>query len=349
MNHFFNGFFYFLKSHFIQPAVLVFCVFFSDSSAAQDKFSFTGYGAAGFSAYDRNQLREYNQVSYYEGKLQFNYIVNKHIEAQLDLRGNSDDNRIILREFSAKFEYIKLLRFKVGNIKKPFGSEQLLEKEELATIDRSYVQNTISDYGYGGRGVSVMAYYNYNKKRSDYPYSYFVSFYKDNSFNSGVVMRGAYHFGDVAASVNYEYLNKGGEFPISGQGLCANLDYEGDEAKAGLAVFYVRNPYESLRRRQINLSDGVYTAGVSLSASYKFDTGAEVIKEIEPVLLLGCLTPDIDETKYNTLEMIIGGNFYFHKDVRLRLHGDLLLNKSMYNSSYSSAGSKFTVELMACF
>ena len=326
----------------------LFCLTSIPFLSAQNEYSFSGYGAAGFRVYDRNQLRKYNQETYYEGKLQFNYTVNKYIEAQLDLRGNSDDNRIILREFSAKFEYIKLLKFKVGNIKKPFGSEELLEKEEMANIDRSYAQQTISDYGYGGRGVSVMAYYNYSKKRSEYPYTYCASFFKDNSFNSGMVLRGGYHLDNLAAYINYAYLNKGGEYPITSHGFCANLDYENDDFKAALALLYVRNPYESLRRQQIGQDDMVYSSGANLSASYMFHTDAEIIKKIEPVILLGYFSPDQKESKYNTLEMIIGSNFYFHKDVRLRLNGDLLLTKNMFMDSYSSVGSKFTLELQVC-
>lgn len=316
----------------------------------QDKFNFTGYGAAGFRVYDRNQLRKYNQEAYYEGKLQFNYTVNKHIEAQIDMRGNSDDDRIVLREFSAKFEYIKLLKLKIGNIKKPFGSEGLLEREEMATMDRSLVQQTISDYGYGGRGVSLMAYYNYNKKRSEFPYSYFVSFFKDNSLNAGMVLRGSYHFDDFAASVNYAYLNKGGEYSINGNAFCLNFDYENEEGfKSGLALFYARDPYESIRRQHLNLDEMVYSAGLNLSTSKKFQTEAEIVKTIEPVLLVGYFLPDSKESKYNTFEAIIGCNFYLHKDVRIRLHGDLLMTKSIYTDSFSSVGSKVMFEIQVCF
>jgi len=123
--------------------IILAVIFTTASNYPQTDYSFSGYGAAGFRVHDRNQLRKYNQEVYYEGKLQFNYSVNKDIEAQLDLRGNSDDNRIILREFSVKFEYIKQLKFKIGNIKKPFGSEELLEREEMTTIDRSYAHQSI--------------------------------------------------------------------------------------------------------------------------------------------------------------------------------------------------------------
>ncbi len=328
--------------------IILAVIFTTASNYPQTDYSFSGYGAAGFRVHDRNQLRKYNQEVYYEGKLQFNYSVNKDIEAQLDLRGNSDDNRIILREFSVKFEYIKQLKFKIGNIKKPFGSEELLEREEMTTIDRSYAHQSISDFGYGGRAVSVMAYYNYSKKRSDYPYSYFVSFFKDNSFNAGMVLRGSYHFDNLAASINYAFLNKGGEYPIDNHGLCANLDYEDNNFKSALALFYVRNPYESLRRQLIGINDNSYSTGINISSSYVYNTDAEIIKKIEPVILFGYFSPDSKEAKYHTLEMILGSNFYFHKDVRLRLNGDLLLTKNLYNSSYSSIGSKVTMEIQVC-
>jgi len=316
---------------------------------AQEQIDFTGFGAAGFRVYDRNQLRKYNQVSYYEGKFQADITINKHIEAQIDMRGNSDDNQVKLHEFSAKFEYMKLMRFKVGNIKKPFGSEELLEREDLASVDRSHIQQTISDLGYGGRGVSVMAYYNYNKKRSEFPFSYAVSFFKDNSLNSGIVTRGVYHFDDYALALNYMYLHKGNETPLNASGFCTNLDFEHEGLKYGIALFYVRDPNESLRRQAMLQNDHVYSTGMNISSSFNFNTGGDVIKSIEPLLVLGVFAPDSKATKYNTIEALPGINFYFQKKVRFRINGDLLLTKNLYNSSYTTVGSQIVTELQVCF
>jgi len=41
--------------------------------------------------------------------------------------------------------------------------------------------------GFGGRSVDIQAYYKYSKKRADFPFSYFVNLYKNNSFQSGAV------------------------------------------------------------------------------------------------------------------------------------------------------------------
>ena len=83
--------------------------------------------------------------------------------------------------------------------------------------------------------------------------------------------------------------------------------------------------------------------------TYIVQTEAEIVKTIEPVLLIGYFLPDSKVSEYNTYEAIIGCNFYLHKDVRFRLHGDLLMTKSVYTDSYSSVGSKVMFEAQVCF
>lgn len=84
-------------------------IILSGSTTAQ-KIDFSGWGAGGYKMFARDQLNGYNQEAYYAGKIQFNFTYNKKIEAQLDLRGNSVDKSIILREFNVKFKYIKKLK-----------------------------------------------------------------------------------------------------------------------------------------------------------------------------------------------------------------------------------------------
>ena len=121
------------------------------------ELTFSGYGATGFRFFNRNSLNDFNQETYFEGKLQADLDYGKNIEAQLDLRGNSTDNSVNFREFSVKFEYWKKLTLKIGNIKKPFGYEYLTNRDELIQIDRSLNTNRIAEFGYGDRAISLMA------------------------------------------------------------------------------------------------------------------------------------------------------------------------------------------------
>ena len=80
--------------------------FLLSSVLLSQNVSFSGYGAAGLKMYDRNRLNDYNQETYFEGKLQADIKYNDHIKAQLDLRGNSTDNSVNFREFSIKIDLI---------------------------------------------------------------------------------------------------------------------------------------------------------------------------------------------------------------------------------------------------
>ena len=198
----------------------------SSVSIKSQKISFSGFGSAGFIFYDREILNDYTQEVYYWGKLQADIKINKEIEAQFDMRGSSVNNTITFREFSVKFKYMEYLRFKFGNTKKPFGYELLENTENLYTVRRSITSREIALLGYGGRAVSLMAYYNYSKKRPDFPYSYALSVFKDNSLNAGFGTRFGYHAGDLGFSVNYLLQNRGGEEPISGSGMGADITWD---------------------------------------------------------------------------------------------------------------------------
>ena len=151
------------------------CVLFvyQNNSFAQMKFS--GYGSTGYKFWNRNPLIRNNQEVFYEGKLQADYKVNKDIEAQLELRGSSEDNMVRLREFSVKFEYMRRMKFKVGNIKTPFGYEQLINREESVFIERSLIHDNLSEFGYTQRSVSLMVYSKYSDEDPDFPFSYYFA------------------------------------------------------------------------------------------------------------------------------------------------------------------------------
>lgn len=317
---------------------------------AQEKISFSGYGATGIKIYDRNKLRKYNQETYYEGKLQADIKINKDIDAQVDMRGSSEDGRMILREFSVKFDYFKYMKIKAGNLKKPFGQEQLLNTEDLPTIDRSYIRNVISDFGYGGRSVSLMAYYNYKEKNPEFPFSYYLSFYKDNSLFTGTAARLAYHNSGIAYALNYQLQNKGGEEKITTYGVSADISLENKGYYASLESIYAQDPIESIRRRNYaGIDNKVFTAGLKATVSANYAVGGRVVESVEPVILGGLYIPDSDKDEYRTYEILAGVNVYLDKDVRLRLNGDALFTKNLYDDDYSTIGSKVIAEIQVKF
>ncbi|MDP4174189.1 MAG: hypothetical protein Q8933_09495 [Bacteroidota bacterium] len=323
--------------------------FFQETTFSQEKIKFSGYGATGYKIYDRNVLRDYNQEAYYEGKLQADVKINKHIDAQLDMRGSSEDERLVLREFSVKFDYLKYMKFKAGNIKKPFGLEQLVNTEDLLTIGRSFIQSSVADLGYAGRSISLEAYYNYNKKRPEFPYSYALAVMRDNSLNTCLAARFSFHNDDLIWSLNYLFQHLGGEYPQNASGFSADLTYEKNSFSSSVEMMYVKDPFESLRHVQSGFGGNIYAFGLKSINALSIHIDGEVIKTIEPVLLAGVFFPDSKEKYSHTFEIITGGNIYLDKDLRLRINGDLLLSRNRSNSAYSTIGSKVSFECQVMF
>lgn len=317
---------------------------------SQQNIEFTGYGATGFIFRNQNKLREYNQQVYYEGKLQADIKVSKDFEAQLDFRGNSEDQNVILREFSIKYEHFEKIKFKAGNIKIPFGFEQLMNSEDLFSVERSFLHRTISDIGYGGRRISIMAYYDYKKSKPDFPYSFSINLYKDNSLRSGTAVRLGYHFNnDLSTALSYQYQIIGGEAQINTHGISAELVYEDNALFSSLELTYIQDPIERIRRRLAGESENASGTGIKTINAKPFNTGGAIIKVIEPIVLIGFYSPDLNELKYHTFQTLVGVNFYMDKDVRIRLNGDGLFTKNIYNDSYNTIGSKFILEVQVRF
>lgn len=314
------------------------------------KFDFSGYGATGIKFYDRNKLNNENQETYYEGKFQVDLNLKKGFEAQLDFRGNNIDKSVELREFSAKYESDSWYNIKVGNIKQPFGYEYLINRDKLWSIDRSIVQDKISEIGYGTRTVSLMMYYEYDKKKPEIPYTYYVSIYKNNASASGAVARLGYYFNDdIALSGNYMYQNIGGENAISTSGMAADIEYRTKELDADFEIMYVQDPFEGQAREIAGLDKSVFSFGAKLLLAAKFPVTDFFIEDIEPVLVAGYFMPDDEISDRHTIQTIIGSNFYIDKDIRIRIFGDARFTKTEFSDDYSTKESRATVEFQVRF
>lgn len=334
-----------LKRIFVNAMFLLFLV----SSINAQKINWSGYGAVGYKYYNRNILNHYNQETYYEGKIQADIEFSKKIEGQLDLRGNSVDNSMKLREATIKLELSDYLNLKIGNIKKPFGYEYLVNEEDLIPIERSYIQESLAEYGYGGRAVSLMVYHKYSDKHPEFPFSYYFSIFRDNTLFTGIVSRFEYHLDNFGIGVNYMFENKGGDYPISTHGFGGGLFMEDNKFNSSLELFLVQDPYESNRRKLMGEDEKVFSFGGKISASYFFDMDEEFLKGIEPVVLLGTFTPDTDVTDNQVIQLVAGANFYLHKKVRARINADLRLTKNQYNDDYSTQDSRVNLQVQMMF
>ncbi len=335
------------KKYFKESTILIFFLFSTIISA--QKIKFEGYGATGFRFFDRDILNGYNQETFYEGKLQTELKYNDEIEAQLDFRGNSVGNSAEFREFSIKFEYFETLTIKVGNIKRPFGYEYLINREKLHTTERNNLYNRIEKLGYGGRSVGIMGYHKYSKKKADFPYSYYVSIFKNNNLAQGVAARFVYHTGILSYGISYMFQDHGGDEPITAQGFEADLTYEDGKFLTNLEAFYFQDKDEGVRQRLIGGDETVYGMGAKMMSKLRFDIDGEVLKSIDPVLLLSYYLPNTDVSDANQIQSLIGANFYLDKDVRISLNADVRFTKNQFSDEYSTKESRGVVELMVRF
>ncbi|MGE5861729.1 MAG: porin [Ignavibacteria bacterium] len=333
---------------------ITFCFFFTLGTLPNfimpQQISFSGYGAAGYRFINQIKIIEYNQETYFKAKFQADIEINEKIDAQIDFRGNSEDQRVELREFSARFSYLDKMQFKFGNIKKPFGSEQIENSENLYTIERSYLAESVAALGYGGRSIGLTAYYKYSKKEPGFPHSYYLNAFKDNAEQTGFTGRYIFHFDDFAAAGNYCMLKTSGNFPILSHAFSAALTYDIKDFVTETELFYVQDPIEGIRRIAAGIPDTkVYSLGARLLAAVGFDTDGEVIEEIEPLIHLTYFQPDTKISDAHTFQVLFGTNFYFDKNVRLRLNFDGLLTKNQYSDDYSTHDSRFTIEMQVRF
>lgn len=327
---------------------LVTIILFSQIINAQ-KIKWGGYGNVGYIFYNRNVLNEYNQEAYYEGKLKTEIDFDDDIEGSLQLKGTSVDNSIKIQEMNIKFDISKYLNLKIGNEKKPFGYEYLTGEEELSTIERSFVQDNLAELGYGGRAVGIIAYYKYSNKRPEFPYTYYVSVFKDNSSFTSIITRFSYHINDLGFGINYMLENKGGEQKITTHGFGSGIFIENDIYNGMLEIFLVQDPFESSRRKLLGNDDKAFSLGGRLTASYNFKMDEKFLKGIEPVILIGYFNPDTDVADTHTIQLLGGANVYLHENIRARINADLRLTKNQYNDDYGMDDSRLILALQMIF
>ncbi len=324
------------------------------SNAADVKVS--GYGASGFNVSTMEYFNHDTQLTYYEGKIQCEMIYNEDIEAQIDFRGDSYDNIVELREFSLKLRLHDYMNLKVGNLKKPFGYEYLINREDLLTIERSYHQQKISEMGYGGRNTSVMLYHKYDKDEADFPFAYNLALFRNNGVYAGGVARALYYpDDDFSIGGSYMLLSRYGADKIRTHGLGFEIEYEKKNFIIAYELAFVQNPEEILRRIKFNTETGnniderFFSGGSKLYAAYEFNFSYKFLRKIQPIMMIGSFFPEFSEKGTHALQSLIGCNFYIHHDVIVRLNADLMFMTNKDSDDYNSEASQFLIQIMARF
>ncbi len=309
---------------------------------------FEGYGSTGFIFFNTEYMNHVNNLAYYRGKLQTEIKYGKNIQAQLDLRGDSDDHSITFKEFSIRFKFMDYFWVKAGNIKKPFGYEQLTSRENLKTIERSFCHEQFSNIGFGGRAVSLMAYYYYDEDTEGPPVSYYISGFKENSLNAGLSARLVYHFENIAIAGNYMYLSTGSlDFTSNAYAIDFTIDKK--SYITNIEIMAAQDPIEGIIRRLQDREENVITYGAKWLTAYKFKFDKKFMEAVEPLMQLSYLMPDSEKPGNNVIQLVLGCNYYLHKDVLMRFNGDIRLTKNEYIGEYDPYNSRANIELFVRF
>jgi len=315
---------------------------FSEHLRAQDKFSFDGYIATTATTV----YKALHPDIFYHAKIEVQYDVTKSIEAQVQIKGQSNEGeKIRFREANIRVKLNKEDKIKVGNLKKPIGDEELYSEEDLVTIDRTYIYNYLSPMNHVGRDIGVQFIHEPDEKGLEYN----LGVYLNNSSTFAATARLASYdlLSPVVLSVSSVFQNLRLDEGVSIATVLGNLSVSrtGERVSWVGESFYGIDPYAS-RFAQLETGSStkkVWFASAKAIASYFIPTGNER-EGVEPLVLFGYLLPDTRNSKIYTLEFIMGMNYYLNKHTRARINVHPLLSKNGVDEAFSQTGSSVSLE-----
>lgn len=316
---------------------------------AQKKISYDGYASAG----GKLEYKGFGE-SFYRAKIQLEVKLNDYIDTQVDIRGWSGRREVELREISGEFKYWDQTRLRIGNLKKRFGTEELVSREELYTVERSLINRHISPMGYVGREVGVQLYKKWKEVKQDsndfYSYYLGVSYNDSRAFgaNGRMSVHNVLGLSQLGFDAVYQQLK--GELifgdPLHAFAFSADVSKQAGQYYTDAEVFLGKDPFETRVSRFTGTERSVYFTGIKSSHVYRFQIDEKALKAIEPVLLLSFLVPDTRDFWVNQFQILIGMNIYFDEAVRLLINGDLISSNSRYNKDQRYyTGSMMITEL----
>ena len=118
---------------------------------AQKKVSYGGFLEVG----GQWEHKDIYVESYYKTKLEFKLKINDFTKVELDIRTNSEKRTFDIYEASAGFKLNSRLELSVGDLKKRFGLEEQVSRENLSTIKESMTNDYLKILGYAGRETGI--------------------------------------------------------------------------------------------------------------------------------------------------------------------------------------------------
>lgn len=297
---------------------------YMQQAKGQAKTTISGWLRVG-TDYDYNErFRE----SFYRAKVQFNVKISGDLEAQIDVRGESDTHTMELREAYLTADLGKAAGLDFGQGKKRFGLEFQKSKEHLLTVERTLIYRRLEPFGFVGRDLN---FHYYRKARA-------------GTRRTGVSVNLGYSEDHNTTMIGHlTRLNTVGSFALGASGLLQLDQIEGGSQTVwGFGAELLRDteahhveieaivgqdPFQSEFEKSLG-GENVYFFGGKFLYGHRFKTSRRLLKALEPVVVASLWTPNIDEFELNTLELLAGINFYLAPELRVGLNGDLLLTRS---------------------
>ncbi|MCG3121517.1 MAG: hypothetical protein ALAOOOJD_04635 [bacterium] len=329
-----------MKRSQLNSSAAVFLIFFSVNAApafSQAKTTISGWLRAGTEYVYNNRFRE----NFYRAKVQFNVKVDKNLEAQVDIRNESDDHELELREAFFTVDLGKAEGLDFGQSKKQFGLEFQKSKEKLLTAERTLLYRHLEPFGFVGRDVSFRYY---RKGRADVRrggLSLALGYSEDHNLtvighSTRLRALGSFALG-ASGLVQLDKIAGGSQtvWALGGE-ILRDTDKHHVEIEAMLG----QDPFASEFEKSFGDGQNVYFGGGKILYGHYFTK-----TRLEPVLVSSLLVPDLDAFDRNTIQFLIGLNYYAAAALRIGLNSDLLLTTSTKNQDERTyAGSNVIVQ-----
>ena len=313
---------------YIKYFVLILVISFFNNAMAQ-KVKYDGFVELG-AKYEYDDLYV---ESFYDAKLEFKLKLNDRIKIELDLRADSDEQQIVLREASVDYDFSEELRISIGALKKRFGREELVSREKLHTIQRSMINRFLSPLGFVSRDPGIQVRWENDSQEIIGGVNYNAS--HNLTLMSRYTAKDISVFQNIGGSLHFvKHLNQ--------QGLehsyAASLDFSKQIGRltTELELFYGSDPIETGYKKMFGLDENVNFIAAKILSTCKFYLDNKFLTGIEPILLAGFLSPDTDYMDVNKLELLFGVNIYIDEYIRFMINGDLILSNNILNKSERS-------------
>jgi hypothetical protein len=291
---------------------------------SQTKTTISGWLRAGTDYEYNDRFRE----SFYQAKLQFNVKVSSDLEAQIDVRGESDTHTMELREAILTADLGKAKGLDFGQGKKRFGLEFQKSKEKLLTAERTLIYRRLEPFGFVGRDVNFRYYRNARPGGRRNGISLNLGYSEDHNTTLVGHWTRLNTIGSLALGASgLLQLDKidGGSQTVWGFGAELLRDAEAHHVEIEAVVG--QDPFQSEFEKSLG-GENVYFLGGKFLYGHRFKTSRRLLKALEPVIVYSLWTPNVDAFDLNALELLAGINFYIAPELRVALNGDLLLTRS---------------------